>query len=179
MTDPSLTVDLASLPRLQKKKDTMTLHALTASEVQRRIQANTLTLEEYVAALLARHQARDHDVRAWAYLDPETATESARRLDRLAPEERGSLHGFVIGVKDVINTKDFPTRHNSSYHAQDGAQIDASTVAILRANGALIMGMLFVRLLDRQPLTNISQARRRRPNLLPLAPVPAQRTLTI
>lgn len=118
----------------------MALHALTASEVQRQIQSKSLTLEQYVAALLARHQARDQDVRAWACLEPETAIERARELDRLAPEERGRLHGFVIGVKDVINTKDFPTRHNSSYHAQDGNQIDASTVAILRANGALIMG---------------------------------------
>ncbi|KAH6692403.1 amidase signature domain-containing protein [Plectosphaerella plurivora] len=118
----------------------MELYELTASEVRRRIQANTLTLEQYVEALLARHKDRDAVVQAWAYLNPEIVIESARRLDRLAPEERGSLHGFVIGVKDIINTKDFPTRHNSSYHAEDGPQIDASTVAILRANGALIMG---------------------------------------
>lgn len=120
----------------------MELYELTSSEVRRRIQANTLTLEQYAEALLARHKERDAVVQAWAYLDPKLVIESARRLDRLAPEERGSLHGFVIGVKDIINTKDSPTRHNSSYHAEDGPQIDASTVAILRANGALIMGML-------------------------------------
>ncbi|KAK7408420.1 hypothetical protein QQX98_009405 [Neonectria punicea] len=119
---------------------TSELHALTASEVQRQIQAGALRLEDYVQSLLARYRIRDKDVNAWAFIEPDKVLEQARKLDQIPREIRGCLHGFVIGVKDVIQTQDFPTRYNSAIHAGDAPLSDASTVAILRRNGALIMG---------------------------------------
>ncbi|KAH7129959.1 amidase [Dactylonectria estremocensis] len=116
------------------------LYGLTASEVQRRIQSNELLLEDYVQSLLARYRARDKDVNAWACIEPENVLKQARQLDQIPPEKRGRLHGFVIGVKDVMLTKDLPTGYNSQAHTTDGPLLDASSVAILRRNGALIMG---------------------------------------
>lgn len=81
------------------------LYGLTASEVQRRIQSNELLLEDYVQSLLARYRARDKDVNAWACIEPENVLKQARQLDQIPPEKRGRLHGFVIGVKDVMLTK--------------------------------------------------------------------------
>ncbi|KAK7422467.1 hypothetical protein QQZ08_009455 [Neonectria magnoliae] len=84
---------------------TSELHALTASEVQRRIQAGSLRLEDYVQSLLARYRIRDKDVDAWAFIEPDKVLEQARKLDQIPQELRGCLHGFVIGVKDVIQTQ--------------------------------------------------------------------------
>ncbi|KAF7549484.1 hypothetical protein G7Z17_g6348 [Cylindrodendrum hubeiense] len=107
------------------------LYALTASEVQRQIRSNSLLLEDYIESLLARYRTRDKDVNAWAFIAPEKVLEQARQLDQIPPEQRGRLHGFVV---------DLPTGHNSPVYASDGPLMDASTVAILRRNGALIMG---------------------------------------
>ncbi|KAG9252496.1 amidase signature domain-containing protein [Emericellopsis atlantica] len=116
------------------------LHTLCASEAQECILRGNFTVEAYTEALLDRVAARDSEVHAWATLDPLHVLEQARRLDRIPKDQRGPLHGFVIGVKDVINTEDFPTKHNSPLHQDDPTLIDATSVAILRANGALIMG---------------------------------------
>ncbi|KAL6408215.1 Glutamyl-tRNA(Gln) amidotransferase subunit A-like protein [Ilyonectria robusta] len=116
------------------------LCALTASEVRRQIRSNSLLLEDYVQSLLARYRIRDEDVDAWAFIEPDKVLEQARQLDQIPSEKRGRLHGFVIGVKDVLLTKDLPTQYHSPAYASDGPLLDASTVAILRRNGALIMG---------------------------------------
>lgn len=81
------------------------LCALTASEVQRQIRSNSLLLEDYVQSLLARYKIRDNDVDAWAFIEPDKVLEQARQLDQIPSEKRGRLHGFVIGVKDVMLTK--------------------------------------------------------------------------
>lgn len=81
------------------------LWKLTATEIQSRIKKGDLTLEEYAKSLLQRIQERDPVVKAWAYLNPEQVLAEARRMDQIPPEKRGPLHGFVIGVKDIILTK--------------------------------------------------------------------------
>ncbi|KAF6826137.1 glutamyl-tRNA amidotransferase subunit A (amidase) [Colletotrichum plurivorum] len=113
---------------------------MTATEAQLHIEADVFSLEDYVRSLLARYYARDGDVKAWAHIEPERVLQQARRLDQLPRECRGPLHGFVVGVKDAILTEDYPTRHGSMIHANDQPLLDASSVAILRRNGALIMG---------------------------------------
>lgn len=81
------------------------LYALTATEAQQQIKDGDLKLEYYVESLLSRYKERDNDVQAWETLRADDVLEQARQLDQLLPEQRGCLHGFVIGVKDVINTK--------------------------------------------------------------------------
>jgi Asp-tRNA(Asn)/Glu-tRNA(Gln) amidotransferase A subunit family amidase len=84
---------------------------------------------------------RDATVHAWAYLDSELVLQRARELDQIPLEKRGPLHGVAVGVKDVILTKDMPTQYNSPIYADDCQRIDAASVIVLRANGALIFGM--------------------------------------
>ena len=81
------------------------LHTLCASEVQECILRGDVTLEAYAQALLGRIGARDSEVHAWAVLDPDYVLEQARQMDQVPDDARGPLHGFAIGVKDVINTK--------------------------------------------------------------------------
>jgi Asp-tRNA(Asn)/Glu-tRNA(Gln) amidotransferase A subunit family amidase len=87
---------------------------------------------------LARIEAREPQVEAWAYLDPELALTQARALDR-APS-RGPLHGVPIGVKDIFDTADMPTEMGSPIYRDNRTRNDAACVAWLRAAGAVILG---------------------------------------
>jgi Asp-tRNA(Asn)/Glu-tRNA(Gln) amidotransferase A subunit family amidase len=78
---------------------------LTASEALGKIQADEMTVQEYAESLLERIQARDEDVKAWAYLDEKRVMQQARLLDEIPKKNRGPLHGLPIAVKDVIYTK--------------------------------------------------------------------------
>ena len=78
---------------------------LTASEVVARTKAGELTVEDYARSLLARIKERDEAVKAWAYLNPDYVIEQAKKLDQVAPEARGPLHGVAVAVKDVIYTR--------------------------------------------------------------------------
>ncbi|KAH7361311.1 Asp-tRNA Asn/Glu-tRNA Gln amidotransferase-like protein subunit A [Pyrenochaeta sp. MPI-SDFR-AT-0127] len=116
------------------------IYHLTASQAQAKFKDGSLTVEDYAKSLLSRIEARDTTVHAWAYLNPELVLQRARALDQISPEKRGPLHGVAVGVKDVILTKDMPTQYNSPIYEDDAPKIDAASVAVLRASGALIFG---------------------------------------
>ncbi|KAI8938509.1 hypothetical protein NX059_004397 [Plenodomus lindquistii] len=113
---------------------------LTASQAQAKFNDDSLTVEEYAKSLLSRIETRDPTVHAWAYLDPALVLQRARELDQTPREQRGPLHGVAIAVKDVILTRDMPTQYNSAMYEGDAPKIDAGSIAILRAKGALILG---------------------------------------
>src|SRR6185312_9286968 len=112
---------------------------LTASAAAALIRTKQLSCEELVRSCLARIAARDAQVKAWLWIDPDHAIRRARELDKL-PEPKGPLHGLPFGVKDVIDTADYPTTHNSPIY--DGLRMgkDAAPVAVVRGSGALILG---------------------------------------
>ncbi|MGO8921115.1 MAG: amidase [Stellaceae bacterium] len=114
------------------------LFRLSASEAARRIAAGSLTARALVEACLERVALREGDVGAWAHIDPDQALAEARARDQSSP--RGPLHGVPIGVKDIMDTADMPTRYGSrAYHGhRPGA--DAACVALARAAGAVILG---------------------------------------
>jgi Asp-tRNA(Asn)/Glu-tRNA(Gln) amidotransferase A subunit family amidase len=111
---------------------------LTASEAAVLIRAGQLSCEELVRSCLARIAARDADVKAWLWLDPDHVIRRARELDKLP--SKGPLHGLPFGVKDIIDTADYPTTQNSPIY--DGMRVgrDAACVAVVRGAGALILG---------------------------------------
>ena len=111
---------------------------LTAAEAARAIAAGTLTSEALVAACLERIAKRDPTVRAFAHVDRAHALAEARRCD--ASPRQGPLHGIPIAIKDVINTKDLPTQHNSSVYTNHRPGEDAAAVAALRSAGAVVIG---------------------------------------
>ncbi|KAI9155113.1 Glutamyl-tRNA(Gln) amidotransferase subunit A [Paramyrothecium foliicola] len=115
-------------------------YRMTATEVVATIQSGQLSVEDYAKSLLDRISHRDPIVKGWAYLNPESVLDQARKLDQIPKEKRGPLHGVAVAVKDVIYTKDMPTQHNSPVYSDDAPKIDAASVAILRQAGALILG---------------------------------------
>ena len=116
----------------------MELWRLTATEASGLMAAGILTSEEFTRALLARIAERDPLIRAWSWVDPEHALRQARERDR--EPRRGPLHGIPFGVKDVLNTRDLPTQHNSPIYENHRPGEDANSVAVLRAAGAVLLG---------------------------------------
>jgi len=114
------------------------LAALDATALVALTRAGTVSAEDVARACLDRVARRDDAVRAWAWLDADAVIAEARRLD--AGTARGPLFGVPIGVKDVFQTKDMPTEHNSPIYAGHRPGVDAASVDTLRAAGALIMG---------------------------------------
>jgi len=111
---------------------------MTAAEAASLIHAKKLSCEELIRSCLVRIAARDATVKAWLFLDPDHVVRRARELDKTP--SKGPLHGIPFGVKDVIDTADYPTTQNSAIY--DGLRVgrDAAPVAIVRAAGALILG---------------------------------------
>lgn len=110
---------------------------ITAVEAVAAIEAGTLTSEELVRGYLDRIAERDGVVKAWAYLDPDHALAQAREADAASG---GLLRGIPVGVKDIIDTYDMPTGHNSPIFQGKVPFGDAACVALCRTANAVIMG---------------------------------------
>ncbi|HZQ72310.1 MAG TPA: amidase [Burkholderiales bacterium] len=111
---------------------------LSAAEAARALEAGETTSEKLVAACLERIGERDEAVRAWAFTDRAHALAQARALD--AVPRRSRLHGVPVGIKDVIDTADFPTERNSPIYRGRRPRADAACVALLRRAGCVILG---------------------------------------
>ena len=118
------------------------LHAAPATVLVQRLRAGDCTAEAVVQSCLARIAAVEADVQAWAHLDPGYALAQARDADRrrAAGEPLGALHGVPVGLKDIIDTRDFATENGTVLHAGRRPEVDATLVTRLRAAGAIILG---------------------------------------
>ena len=114
------------------------LHRLGAVEAARRLANRELSAERYLQAFLDRIDAREPEVRAFAYLGREQALAAARALDR--GPVRGPLHGLPIGVKDIFDTHDMPTQGGSKVYEGNHGSIDAACIAMSRHQGAVVIG---------------------------------------
>jgi Asp-tRNA(Asn)/Glu-tRNA(Gln) amidotransferase A subunit family amidase len=102
-----------------------------------------LSCEELVRSCLARIAARDPIVRAWLHIDSDLVIRNARERDKLASvgaEPTTPLHGLPWGVKDIIDTLDQPTTHNSPIYAGVRTNRDAACVSVVRSSGSVILG---------------------------------------
>ena len=113
-------------------------YRLSAWDTIEAMGAGRLGAEELVRSCLARIEALEPTIRAWAFLDPDLAIAQARRLDQ--GPRRGPLHGLPVGIKDVIDTADMPTAYGSAVYEGWRPGWDAACVALLRRAGAVIMG---------------------------------------
>lgn len=118
------------------------LEHLTASEAREALTTGRITSEDLVRACVGRIAKRDDAVRAWAHFDGERAIAAARASDarRTRGEPMGLLAGIPVGVKDIIDTTDFPTELGSEIFAGRQPAVDAFVVSELRAAGAIILG---------------------------------------
>lgn len=99
-------------------------------------------LREIAEACIERIAARDPEIRAFAFFDPDWLR---RQAERLAFEQRmgrpkGPLFGVPVGVKDIFDTRDMPTENGTKLHAGRRPMQDSAVVERLREAGALIVG---------------------------------------
>lgn len=118
------------------------LSELTAADAAARIEKGEITSVMLVEACLARIAERDDMVMAWEHLDPDYALAQARAADarRATDPATGPLHGVPVGIKDIIDTSDYPTENGTPAHAGRQPGDDAVLVSALRDAGAIILG---------------------------------------
>jgi len=114
------------------------LTALSATQIVAGTTSGDFSVEEVVRAVLDRIEERDPLIRAWQTVNPEYALRQARVLDKRG--HRGPLHGVPIGVKDVIDTAELPTRMGSPIYEANQPGRDAKCVEIVRQADAVILG---------------------------------------
>ena len=118
------------------------LAGLTALAMRDEIARGAVKAVEVAGACLERIAEREPDVQAWAHLDPDYVMRQAESADRhrASGQPIGPLHGVPVGLKDIIDTRDFPTENGTILDAGRRPRDDAAIVRRLREAGAIIMG---------------------------------------
>ena len=121
---------------------TNALLQLSARDLVKGLRSGDYRAADVMAACLARIEACEPAIRAWAWLDRDKAMSEAARADarRAGGAEPGPLHGLPVGVKDIIDTADMPTQYGTPIHRGRQPAADATVVARLRSAGAIILG---------------------------------------
>ncbi len=114
------------------------LNEWTATEIVAGIASGRATSTKVVESCLERIAAREGEVFAWAYVDPEQALRSARESDRRGGN--GALRGVPFGVKDIIDSFDMPAEWGTPIHKGRMPGRDAACVALSRKAGAVLLG---------------------------------------
>lgn len=120
----------------------MQIHALSLSDVTRRVKSGELSAERVAEAMLARVADKDPALGAYVSVDRERVLRTAHRLDarRTAGEPLGPLHGAPIALKDLLWTKGVATSCGTAVMADWRPDEDATVVKRLEAAGAMVLG---------------------------------------
>jgi Asp-tRNA(Asn)/Glu-tRNA(Gln) amidotransferase A subunit family amidase len=124
------------------KFDPATANLLGACDARAAIEQGVLSSEELVAACFARIDELEEPIGAWAHLNLEVAMAQARAADEFRRRgfEIGPLHGLPVGIKDIIDTSDYPTERGTVLHQGRRPEQDATLVSLLKEAGAIILG---------------------------------------
>jgi Asp-tRNA(Asn)/Glu-tRNA(Gln) amidotransferase A subunit family amidase len=102
---------------------------ISLADLQRRIEAGELSPDAAIAQSQAAIEAREKDVRAFVRFDKSAKAQGA-----------GPLRGIAVGIKDIIDTADFPTEMGSEIYRGWQPRADAPVVMMLKRAGATIIG---------------------------------------
>jgi len=118
------------------------LHDLTAAEAARLIRGRTVSPEDLLQACLQRIDGAEPVVGAWVHIDRDGAIRAARERAQDAIEGRitGALHGVPVALKDIFDAAGLVTTAGAGAFAHRLASADATSVARLRGQGAVILG---------------------------------------
>jgi len=118
----------------------MSLTALSAVELRRRIGTKEISPVELLEACIARIEALDPAVNAIAGRAYARARAEAKAAEAAAlkGEALGRLHGLPLGIKDLQDTEGVLTTHGSPLHRNHVPKRDSAQVALVRAAGAVV-----------------------------------------
>jgi hypothetical protein len=114
----------------------------SATTLAKAIREKQVSSEEVVNAYLRRIAAVNPQLNAVVQLTAETALQQAREADAALArgESKGPLHGVPFTVKDTIETAGVICTSGTRGRASFVPTQDATTVARLRAAGAILLG---------------------------------------
>lgn len=106
------------------------------------IRSGTLTSADLTKQCTDNIETTDDDVLAWIDFDKNKASDQANNLDEIRKrgEPTGALHGIPVGIKDIYDTIDFPTRYGSPIYERHQPAADCTVVEKLKEAGAVVMG---------------------------------------
>ena len=115
---------------------------LSARDAREAIGQGLLRSEDLVEACFARIEELEDAIGAWAHLDKAVALKQARAADdvRFRGKPMGALHGLPVGIKDIVDTVDYPTERGTVLHRGRRPERDATLVSLLKEAGAIILG---------------------------------------
>jgi len=102
---------------------------ISLAELQRRIDSRDLSAEAAISRSLEAIGSHDKTIGAFVCRD-----ENARAAGT------GPLRGIAVGIKDIIDTSDFPTEMGSPIYMGWRPHADAAVVQLLKQAGATILG---------------------------------------
>src|ERR1041384_704257 len=102
---------------------------ISLAELQRRIDAGDLSADAAIAQSLEAIRAHEESIGAFVCHDPNAPAQSA-----------GPLRGIAVGIKDIMDTADFPTEMGSPIYRGFRSRGDAAVVMLLKQSGASIVG---------------------------------------
>src|ERR1700732_2080464 len=102
---------------------------MSLAELQRRIDHGDLSADAAIARSFKAIDAHDETIGAFVC-----------RVKNARAASTGPLRGIAVGIKDIIDTSDFPTEMGSAIYRDWRPRADASVVAMLKQAGATIVG---------------------------------------
>ena len=109
---------------------------LAALDLARRIEAGELAPAAVLDLCAEAIAARESEIGAFIALD----MEAARRRAEDPAVAAAPLRGLPVGVKDILDTVDFPTGYGTSFHAGFRPACDAALVSMIRRAGGIVLG---------------------------------------
>jgi Asp-tRNA(Asn)/Glu-tRNA(Gln) amidotransferase A subunit family amidase len=113
----------------------MSRPALDATALSQTVRDGETTVAAVAEAFLQRIETLEPAIHAFASFNPQQL-----RLHAALNDGRGLLAGVPVGVKDIIDSADYPTQFFSPIYVDHQPSRDAHVVTLLRQAGALIMG---------------------------------------
>jgi Asp-tRNA(Asn)/Glu-tRNA(Gln) amidotransferase A subunit family amidase len=102
---------------------------ISLADLQRRIASGELSADAAIAQSLEAIGAQDRTIGAFVC-----------RADNVRAASAGPLRGIAVGIKDIMDTSDFPTEMGSPIYRGHRSRGDAAVVMMLKQAGASIVG---------------------------------------
>ncbi|CAN1540268.1 GatA Asp-tRNAAsn/Glu-tRNAGln amidotransferase A subunit and related amidases [Rhabdaerophilaceae bacterium] len=108
---------------------------MRALDLAEAVDAGDLTPATILELAIEAISDREDEIRAFAALDLDLARIKAARI-----ASQGGFFGLPIGVKDIIDTAEFPTAHGSAIYAGHRPKADASIVCLIDKAEGYVLG---------------------------------------
>lgn len=102
---------------------------ISLADLQRRIDAGDLSADAAIARSREAIAAHEKTIGAFVCHDPNVPAQNA-----------GPLRGIAVGIKDIMDTQDFPTEMGSPIYRGFRSRGDAAVVMLLKQAGASVIG---------------------------------------